>query len=304
MIRSPAFDAGFLGRAAGDDLDDLQRSLGTLELDAEADEVPFDLRIDVVQLVAGQVSRILVERSGGPAGVFENRGRQRQSQHLAGQLGGRGNGFLRVLTIADIAYPQHRFDLLKAGLQFGRGGPPAQVLLDEGFLAQGHLQSLVAALHEGLPVGLDDVMRLNLEQHFRVQRHGVPRGKRGERLEEAGVVVAPAQIVVDLGDVVPNGQVLIAGMLAQALFIQIDGLAPAQLRFEKAAAFHDVGRVVVAGVRRRRDDADLGLDGRGERTPQQSGGDEATEPQDLALHTVFRSGRAGSLSGLTGRNDG
>src|SRR4029079_754759 len=35
------------GGAAGDDFDDLQGTGGTLELDAQADKVPFDLRIDV-----------------------------------------------------------------------------------------------------------------------------------------------------------------------------------------------------------------------------------------------------------------
>ena len=47
------------------------------------DEVAFDLRIDVGQLIAGQIRGVGVERADGAAGVLHGDGRRRKLQLLA-----------------------------------------------------------------------------------------------------------------------------------------------------------------------------------------------------------------------------
>ena len=83
-------EPGTFRRAAGDDLDDQQGAVLGLQLDAQADKVSLDLRIDVVQLIAGQIGRVLVEAAGGAASIFQNDGGRRQAQLLPGEPDGQG----------------------------------------------------------------------------------------------------------------------------------------------------------------------------------------------------------------------
>ena len=117
-----SFEAGPFGRAAGDDFDDQQGAVLGLEFDAQADKVSFDLRIDVVQLVAGQIGRIFVETAGGAASIFQNDGGRRQTQLLPGQLDGQGDGVDRLLAVADRLALHLLHQLLAEGVDFGPAG--------------------------------------------------------------------------------------------------------------------------------------------------------------------------------------
>ena len=59
-------DAGGLGRAVRDHVDDQQGPVVGLELDAQTDKVAFDLRVNVAELVGGEERRVVVEARWRP----------------------------------------------------------------------------------------------------------------------------------------------------------------------------------------------------------------------------------------------
>ena len=109
---------------------DQQRPVVGLELDAQADKVAFDLRVNVAELVGGEERRVVVEATGGRGGEFEDRGRFGEADLAAGELGGLRGDVHRVVPRGDlVAAASCRrlgaklFDLVGAGADaVGRAG--------------------------------------------------------------------------------------------------------------------------------------------------------------------------------------
>jgi hypothetical protein len=56
-------------------VDDQQGAAVGLQFNAQADEVAFDLRIDVAKLVGGEVGRVFIQSAGGGGDEFQQGGR-------------------------------------------------------------------------------------------------------------------------------------------------------------------------------------------------------------------------------------
>ena len=68
-------------------------------------------------------------------------------------------------------------------------------------------------------------------------------------------MVAAAEVVMNLGQLMPRGQVVVGGIVAQCFFVERDGFAPAVLVLELLTASHDAVDLAVVGRGRGHDPA-------------------------------------------------
>ena len=112
-----------------------------LQLHAQADEIAFDLRVDLAELVGGEVGRVGIQAIGRPAEVFEDRRGGLHFEALLGQRRQGRHGVDGVLTGRDgcaAASELPRIRRRKGSMAAqSRGG---NVLLPEGRLAQRHIE--------------------------------------------------------------------------------------------------------------------------------------------------------------------
>ena len=232
-------DAGRLGGAAGQDVDDQQRFILRPQLDAQADEIAFNLREHLVQLAAGQEARVLVQGTGGAGGELQDRGRRANSQFLLGQLryvAGHFAGFPLIAhrrgfhpPLDPLAEHPHRF-VRTADL----------VRLPERSRSQGDVQIVQAALRQFLPGRLLDVIGLDFPQDFGVHLLRVALAQLLDPTSEAGIFVAAAQVVMHTSQRQAVPQFRLVRVIPDRVFVVGQGFAPPLLRFQVVAALQQL----------------------------------------------------------------
>ena len=227
-------DAGRFGGTAADDPHHDQLAPLRLELDPQADEIPLDLRIDLAELVRGEVGGIGIQAVGRPAETLEDCRGRAHLQALLGQRGQRRHGVAGVLAgcrrsarPASCAPPRGR-----ARWPASRGRE-CSVALKTGSLMR-HLEIAGPAGHQVAPIGLLDVVRLDLQQHARVQVQRLLRRQLRQRPAKAAVGIAAAQIIVQAGRLETPLQALLVRVKPQGVFVVGDRFAPPPLRLPTA----------------------------------------------------------------------
>ncbi len=148
-------------------MNDQQRPIVGLELDAQPDEVAFDLRVDVAELIGGQECRVVVKRAGGGGRELKQRGRFRQADLLAGKLGGLRGDAHRVVPRGDSVL---RGELAQACPElFGLiGARPDVVRGEELRIAERDVEALRTAGEQILPRRIGVVVSADFGQQVAV----------------------------------------------------------------------------------------------------------------------------------------
>ena len=94
-------EPGLPGRAAADHADEPEPLGVELQLDAQPDEVAVDHGIEVVELVGGEVARVIVEGVAGAVGELEDDGGGADAEGLSRQIAGGEHLRLRRGAVGD-----------------------------------------------------------------------------------------------------------------------------------------------------------------------------------------------------------
>ena len=232
------FQTGSLGRAAVNHVHDQQGILGRLQFDAQPDEIAFDLRIEIVQLIGREEGRVFVESAGGSAGEFKDRAGRVEADAFLSEVGRGGDevaGFIHVVDRAVVGQAVQLaaeiVDFLRRRLQMARG--------DERRLGQRDFEIKRAMIDDVLPIGLDDVVRLDFIEHLGIQIEGPILVELRQAAAEAAVGIAAAEIVVNPRQLDAGVQAGIGRVAAKGFFIKRQRFAPATLKLELLTADKD-----------------------------------------------------------------
>ena len=195
-----------MGRAAGMTWTIKQGTVVGLELDAQADKVAFDLRVNVAELVGGEEGRVMVERAGGGGGEFEDRGRLGEADAGGGRVGrpARRRSSRRSARRCCSGPTSCRRLARSCSIWLALARTP---LVERNFWSASAMSRLCgAAAEQVLPGWRGVVVGADLGEQVAVELERFARVERGDRVAEAAIVVALFETVVEPGRVEAAGE--------------------------------------------------------------------------------------------------